>query len=202
LFLGLALGLGIGVPAGFLLGRRRGSSAAAKPRHADTKDLDDLEMRAKVRGLFDLANVIDRLGKLQPRLTVTLAKGAHDEVTTRLSDLFRATAASCQRAYDLNLSSRQLATTEAKERVREEEQRLTAEAATAIAALEAGVDRAQAAAATEGVSDDAAALADLNTALDRQLEVARRVDERMRDLEGKAAGDLSYHERRYESLQR
>ncbi len=173
---GLVLGLAIGGYFGFTLGRRpAGTPVVRVParRRVTTVDLGDLEMRAKVRGAYDLAAVVDRLGKLRARVA-TLQSG---ESSDRLLELFDATASTCSRAYDVLVASRDLATQEAKDIVDAEQHQLVAEASNSIEALEHGVDRITAAAATEGVADDAAALSDLNTALERQLEVARRVDD-------------------------
>ncbi|MEM1011575.1 MAG: hypothetical protein AAGI46_05065 [Planctomycetota bacterium] len=192
LLAGLFVGLLVGLAVGYRVGASRSQpSRPATPSRASKIDLADLEMRAKVRGAFDLAAVVDRLGKIDSRVR---GLGASDS-SGRLIELFDATAASCVRAYDLNDAARKLTTRESKDKVLAEQRQLVAEASTAIDAIEHGVDRIQAAAATAGAADDAEALGELNRALDRQLDVARRVDQRMAELEGRAKGDLSHHER-------
>ena len=57
------------------------------------------------------------------------------------------------------------------------------------------MDRVRAAATTAGDAARRERLTDLNKDLDRQLEVARRVDERMQSLEARARGDTTAAER-------
>ncbi len=151
--------------------------------------LTDLELRAKVKGAFDVAQLLDRLEKLHPRFAGLPNDSAG--LAMKLRRLFDSSAASLGRAYDLHVAARELATAAARQQVEAEQDRLVEESAAALDALEKGIDRFATAAATAGASEKAADLSDLSGDLDRQLEVARRVEQRMKDLERKAAGDYS-----------
>ena len=185
-----------GLTLGLVLGRRgagrdhRGPAAAG----ATGVDLDDLEMRAKVKGQYDVGGLADRLGKLQPKLARVPTDDA-EGLGQKLRELFATTASSLRDASELNEAAKELATSEARDNVLAERTTLVKEAASETDALESGVDRVLAAAAMGATGDRARELGDLSVALDRQLEVARRVDNRMRNLEARARGDLSEQER-------
>ena len=151
--------------------------------------LSDLELRAKVKGAFDVARLLDRLEKLHPRFDRLPSDDAG--LAMKLRSLFDSSAASLENAYDLHLAARELATQAARDEVIRERERLVAESASAVDALEKGIDRFATAAATAGASEKAQELGDFSGDLDRQLEVARRVEQRMRDLEARARGDYS-----------
>lgn len=193
---GVALGLGIGFLAG---GRRRAEGPAlpdaqvAPVTAPAAHDLNDFELRAKVKGDFAVARLADRLEKLHPRLESVLAAGGSEvgELGYKLHRLYDTAAGSLYRAFDLHLAAREMATSEARETVQLQRKELVDEATAAVDALDKGIDRLATAAATAGATEKRDQLADLSGDLDRQLEVARRVDERMRQLEARARGDLS-----------
>ena len=126
---------------------------------------------------------------MHPRLAKLPSDAAG--LADKLRTLYDASAASLSRAFDLHVAVREFATDAAKQEVLAERERLVAESSAAIDALEKGIDRFAAAAATKGAEDDAALVGELGSDLDRQLEVARRVEQRMRELEAKARGDYS-----------
>lgn len=197
-------GLGLGLGIGFFAGGRRNAEKPALPATPAVpvatpaaSDLNDFELRAKVKGDFAVANLADRLDKLRPRLESALAAGGSEagELGYKLHRLYDTALGCVRRAFELHLASREMATSKARDTVRLQRQELVDEATSAVGALDVGIDRLATAAATAGASEKREQLADLNGDLDRQLEVARRVDERMRQLEAKARGDLSAAEK-------
>ncbi len=196
-----ALGwLASGISLGLFLGIDRVDGDGDAPRRsagpattATIESLGELELHAKVKGAFDVARLLDRLEKIHPRLARLPDDAAG--LTGKLRRLFDASAQSLARAFDLHVAVRELATDAARQEVIAERERLVDESSSAIDALEKGIDRFAAAAATKGAGDDAALVGELGGDLDRQLEVARRVEQRMRELEARARGDvLSAHE--------
>ncbi len=190
----LAIGAGVGTLFGMSVRQQATAAPAAGPAtRFRQRDLDDLEMRAKVKGAFVIASLVDRLGKLRPKLD-RVPIDDPQELGHKLRELFDTTASSLQDAFDLTLAARELATDSARETIYQERDTLVLDAGPAADALEAGVDRVLTAAAMAKSVDRSRSLGELSTTLDRQLEVARRVDDRMRQLEARARGDLSHHE--------
>ena len=160
---------------------------------ARTVDLEDLELRCKVRGDFETAGLIDRLQALSGRLRDCEAAAGADSVdlTMKMRKMYDNAAAFCGRALALHLARREMVTDEAKQKVDDQRRALVDEITAAVAAVENGVDRLRAAAATAGDADRKEELADLNADLDRRLEVASKVEQRMADIEAQARGDYS-----------
>ena len=183
---------------GYLLPRRpAGQKETANPRVAAPADLNDLELKAKVKGDFEVARLLDRIEKIGPRLEATLADAHTDaaDVGGKLRRIHDVSIVTLRDAFDLHLAAREMATAGARDEVLEQRSLLVAEASDAIDALDRGIDRLRASAATSAAGSRAGELADFSSDLDRQLEVARRVEQRMRDLEARArGGHLAEHE--------
>ena len=195
---GLALGLGIGF---FGRGLEASAPAPTSPTMPDrasvVANLNDFELRAKVKGDFEVARLADRLEKIHPRLEQTLTLGSDDAAMLghKLHQLFDQSAAGLRRAFDLHLAAREMATPDARQSISDQRAELVTEATAAVDAIDKGIDRLATAAAGKGTAASREAMADLSGDLDRQLEVARRVDERMKQLEARANGpDLAQHE--------
>ena len=109
----------------------------------------------------------------------------------KMRKMYDNAAAFCGRALALHLARREMVTDEAKQKVDDQRRALLDEIKAAVAAVESGVDRLRAAAATAGDADRKEELADLNGDLDRRLEVARKVEQRMEEIQAQARGDYS-----------
>ena len=196
---GLLAGLGGGIAVGGLFGGGgRATDDDAVPAGVGTaNDLNDFELRAKVKGDFAVARLADRLEKIGPRLADALAGGGRDaaDVGDKLRRIHDVSLATIRDAFDLHLAAREMATEAARRELLDQRETLVGEASDAVDALDRGIDRLRAAAARSQTSDRTGELSELGGDLDRQLEVARRVEQRMRDLEARAKGDLSHHER-------
>ena len=190
------LGVGVGGLPSLISGR---TSAAKRPAVAATQaktssvDLEDLELRCKVRGDFETAGLIDRLQALAGRLRDCEAAAGADSVdlTMKMRKMYDNAAAFCGRALALHLARREMVTDDAKQKVDDQRKALLDEITAAVGAIESGVDRLRVAAATAGDADRKEELSDLNADLDRRLEVARKVEQRMADIEAQARGDYS-----------
>ena len=186
-----------GLAGGFALGRRTGGRASRVARTAaptqTVADLTDLKLRAKVRGDFETAGLIDRLQTQGPRLAECETDAAADAtlLTTKMRRMYDNAVEFCDKALSLHVARREMATDAARQKVDEQRRALLDEASAAVSGIESGVDRLRSAAATGEAEQRRGELADLNADLDRRLEVARRVDERMADLEARARGDYS-----------
>ena len=169
------------------------TSTIGVPQSTERGDLEDLELRCKVRGDFETAGLIDRLQALAGRLRdCEAAAGAESvDLTMKMRKMYDNAAAFCGRALALHLARREMVTAEAKAKVDDQRRALLDEITAAVGAIENGVDRLRAAAATAGDADRKEELADLNTDLDRRLEVARKVEQRMEEIEAQARGDYS-----------
>lgn len=197
----LAAGLCLGFSAGAVTAGRSAARIAVSPaprsaRTAVTPEaLTDLELRAKVRGDFTTAGLVDRLQALHDRLGACEAEPADDplapQLTGKLRRMYDLSAASLERALALHVGAREMVTSEGRRRVLDQRDALLEEVSTAVGQIEAGIDRLRAAAATAGIAGRHERLADLNTDLDRQLDVARRVEERLEEIESRARGDYS-----------
>ena len=179
-------------PAGTLGTRGRFAGATIDPI-ARAVDLEDLELRCKVRGDFETAGLIDRLQALAGRLReCEAAAGAESvDLTMKMRKMYDNAAAFCERALALHLARREMVTDEARQKVDDQRKALLDEITAAVGAIESGVDRLRVAAATAGDADRKEELSDLNADLDRRLEVARKVEQRMADIEAQARGDYS-----------
>lgn len=213
-FLGFSMGT---VASGLSLKRRsrkrdRGDSSLARRHRArrptftavtestgitvTADELNDLELRAKVRGDFETAGLVDRLQPIQVRLRQldNDVDGEGQLLVMKLYRLFNSSAESLERALALHLAAREMVTEEGKQKVADQRKQLVSEVATAVGQTEQAIDRLRAGAAVAGDSDRAESLADLSGDLDRQLEVARKVEARMAELEARARGDYSASE--------
>jgi hypothetical protein len=160
-------------------------------------DLTELELKAKVKGDFEVARLLDRLEKIAPRLDRTLSKKTSDaaDLGQKLRSIYDASVLTLKEAFDLHLAAREMATQAAREEVLAQRKALVAEAAQGIGSLDRGIDRLRTASATGAAGSRATELADFSRELDRQLDVARRVEQRMRSLEARARGEhLAEHE--------
>ncbi len=203
-------GLCLGFAGGGALGApRAGGSLPALPvptpraRSGVTAEmLTDLELRAKVRGDLETARLVDRLQALHDRLRRSEADAAGGrgdplagEMMYKLRQMYEFSAASLERALALHVGSREMATEEGRRKILEQRASLVEEVGEAVEQIEAAVDRVRAAATTAGDARRHEQLQDLNQDLDRRLEVARRVEERLKEIEARARGDYSAAER-------
>lgn len=203
LCIGYAIGAALGAPAD--AGRPLVPAQLAPPQKTavTAEGLTDLELRAKVRGDFETASLVDRLQALFPRLRTAesgpVNTGGGDplavEMLYKLRQMYDFSAVSLERALALHVGAREMATEDGRRRVLDQRAALVAEVSSAVGQIEAAVDRVRAAATTAGDAARHERLTDLNKDLDRQLEVARRVDERMQTLEARARGDTTAAER-------
>ncbi|MEL7240229.1 MAG: hypothetical protein AAGK78_15330, partial [Planctomycetota bacterium] len=176
--------------------RRPRGDLLKKSTGVTADQLNDLELRAKVRGDFDTAGLVDRLQPIQVRLrkVATEAKSDALDLIAKLDRLFESSAESLERALKLHLASREMVTQEGRDTVVKQREQLLSEVGEAVKHTETAIDRLRASSAVAGDADRSATLKDLAGDLDRQLEVARRVEARMAELEAKASGDYSASE--------
>ena len=177
--------------------RRGAGKLLAKSDGVTADQLNDLELRAKVRGDFDTAGLVDRLQPIQVRLKKVAAEARSDalDLIAKLDRLFESSAESLERALKLHLASREMVTQEGRDTVVKQREQLLTEVGEAVKHTETAIDRLRASSAVAGDADRSETLRDLSSDLDRQLEVARRVEARMAELEAKAIGDYSASER-------
>ena len=152
-------------------------------------------------GLRAPAGLVDRLQALHDRLRHAEADSTAAgqvggdplavEMVYKLRQMYEFSATSLERAVALHVGAREMATEDGRRRVLDQRASLVTEVAAAVGQIEAAVDRVRAAATTAGDALRHERLTDLNADLDRQLDVARRVEERMNSLEARARGDLS-----------
>lgn len=176
--------------------RRPRADLLRKSTGITADQLNDLELRAKVRGDFDTAGLVDRLQPIQVRLKKVAAEARSDalDLIAKLDRLFESSAESLERALKLHLASREMVTQEGRDTVVKQREQLLSEVGEAVKHTETAIDRLRASTAVAGDADRSATLKDLSGDLDRQLEVARRVESRMAELEAKASGDYSASE--------
>ena len=209
--LGWIGGICLGFAAGAVFGPGRSRSAPAAvqtptgPVSTITAEfLTDLELRAKVRGDFETAGLVDRLQALFARLRsaeADVASGAPGgdplagELVYKLRQMYDFSAHNLERALALYVGAREMATDEGRRKVLDQRAKLVSEVSSAVGQIEAAVDRVRAAATTAGDERRHEKLTDLNRDLDRQIEVARRVEAQIREVESRARGDYSAAER-------
>ena len=188
--------IGKGEPDRDFKSRRPRADLLTKSAGVTADQLNDLELRAKVRGDFDTAGLVDRLQPIQVRLKKVAAEARSDalDLIAKLDRLFESSAESLERALKLHLASREMVTQEGRDTVIQQREQLLAEVGDAVKHTETAIDRLRASSAVAGDADRSATLKDLSGDLDRQLEVARRVEDRMAQLEAKARGDYSASE--------
>src|SRR5687767_14762968 len=203
LCIGYAIGAAFGAPAD--AGRPLAPAQLGQPQRSavTAEGLTDLELRAKVRGDFETAGLVDRLQALFHRLRSAEAEpmiaGSGDplavEMLYKLRQMYDFSAASLERALALHVAAREMATEEGRRKVLDQRAAMVGEVQSAVTQIEAAVDRVRAAATTAGDAARHERLTDLNKDLDRQLEVARRVEASLNELEARARGDYSAAER-------
>lgn len=132
---------------------------------------------------------LEKLRKLDERLGEArssagdLSGGVLGEVVEKAETLYHSSLASLKRSHHLWSAARAMATPEAKEELLQHREELIGEVAASVGRLETALDQLQAARFRHerGEEDD---LARIRRELATGLEVARRVEERMAELDG------------------
>ncbi len=113
------------------------------------------------------------------------------EIAATIEKLFSACIASLERSLEMWEAAKKMATESARARLLAQRQGLLKEIAASIDQFAVTVDEVQSLAITKRGSDD---LARFREELDQSLDVARRVEQRMHDLESELSGPLGQRE--------
>ena len=163
--------------AAFDLDRRAKLSRRRQLDLLNAKLLRDGDPRTNqaLRGLRDLEARFERLSESK------LHRPAPIEVITKVRQLIDDSFRSLDRSFELHETAREVITDEARERVERARERVLDEVQASVDQLVVTLDSIR----TLGIGgDEQIQLAEIRRELDMSLDVARRVDERMRSLEG------------------
>ena len=165
----------------------------AEEAQAQDRKLDELYRKLRKdddshsqRSLRRLRELYERFRET-PQWTPAVDLNSAVEIAATIEKLFAACVASLDRSLEMWEAARQMATETARNRLLEQRRQLLAEVAASIDQFAVTVDEVQELALTKRGSDD---LARFRHDLDQSLEVARRVEQRMHDLESELAGPL------------
>jgi len=142
--------------------------------------LRSLQVRAAAINQEKIVREIDAMGSIARRLE---ALGEIDpaDIQQKVKDIYSGSFQSLGRAVELARAQQQMTTPDVRARVHMAREKLVADVGESLRLLERTVDELQA----SKLDPDAAtrSLAQLRGELDQSLELAKRVDQRMRDLE-------------------
>ncbi len=165
----------------------------AEEARARDRQLDELYRRLRKDDDSHTQRSLRRLRELYERFransqwTAAFDRRAAVEIADTIEKLFTACIASLDRSLEMWEAARQMATQAARDKLLEQRRRLLGEVAASIDQFAVTVDEVQSLAVSKRGSDE---LARFREELDQSLAVARRVEQRMLDLESELEGPL------------
>ena len=170
------------------LGEAVAADAAGEAEAAQRAALDGLARRAEVYGDREVAGHVYQLRQLGGRLdkaeqwgrSAAVGLEVAVDVLGKAEQLYQSCLASLDRSLALRTAAAEMATDEGRRRVLDSRQKLLDEVQSGIGRIGLALDRLQAASLTRDAEGD---LPRLRDELDAGLQIARRVEQRMGELE-------------------